>query len=98
MNIKSVPRNFKQEANYDMIEQCHTCSLYMHIHDRAGSNLRNFSHKLYSEKESKFNCMERKIGQGHTSFNILCNSSLASTTRSLSLLSTTNIRPCVFWK
>lgn len=33
-----------------------------------------------------------------TSFNILCNSSLASTTRSLSLLSTTNIRPCVFWK
>jgi len=33
-----------------------------------------------------------------TSFNILCNSSLASTTLSLSLLSTTNIRPWVFWK
>ena len=33
-----------------------------------------------------------------TSFNILCSSSRASTTRSLSLLSTTNMRPCVFWK
>lgn len=33
-----------------------------------------------------------------TSFNILCSSSLASTTRSLSLLSTTKISPCVFWK
>ena len=33
-----------------------------------------------------------------TSFSILWSSSRASTTRSLSLLSTTNMRPWVFWK
>ena len=33
-----------------------------------------------------------------TSFSILCSSSRASPMRSRSLLSTTKIRPCVFWK
>lgn len=33
-----------------------------------------------------------------TSLSILCSSSLASPILSRSLLSTTNIRPCVFWK
>eukprot|EP01018_Ginkgo_biloba_P038737 Gb_38389 [translate_table: standard] len=40
----------------------------------------------------------KTASRNSSSLSILCNSSLASTTRSLSLLSTTKIRPCVFWK
>ena len=39
----------------------------------------------------------RQAGR-RTSFSILCSSSRASLMRSRSLLSTTKMRPCVFWK
>lgn len=60
----------------------------------------NQQHQRRSKYLKTFSCSlnVRNSWAGSTSFNILCSSSLASTTRSRSLLSTTKISPCVFWK
>jgi hypothetical protein len=62
----------------------------------------NYNHITFMKQ----NCVSNFINSakniifhfGNTSFSIRWSSSLASTTRSLSLLSTTKIRPWVFWK